>query len=107
MKTLIIFFKDYDKTCLVTAKWIIFNIYLRRKETLLIFFRHCVERPAKIFTWSTVIGLRLRHKQRLREIAKNDNTAWEIDITVRYSMHIGCTQIDITARVMIIGSFCK
>ena len=48
MKTLIIFFKDYDKTCLVTAKWIIFNIYLRRKETLLIFFRHCVERPATI-----------------------------------------------------------
>jgi len=28
------------------------NIYLRRKEILLIFFLRFVERPAKIFTWS-------------------------------------------------------
>jgi len=37
-------------SCLGTAKSIIFNIYLRRKEILLIFFRHFVERHAKIFT---------------------------------------------------------
>jgi len=60
MKTFIRIVKDYDE-CLGTAKCILFNIYLRRKEILLIFFRHCVERPAKIFTWSTVIGLLLRH----------------------------------------------
>jgi len=29
---------------------------------------------------STVIGLLLRHKQRLRETAKKDNSAWEIGI---------------------------
>jgi len=29
---------------------IIFSIYLRRKQIRLIFFRHFVERPAKIFT---------------------------------------------------------
>jgi len=32
------------------AKCIMFNIYLRRSEILLIFFRHFVERPAKIIT---------------------------------------------------------
>jgi len=44
------------------------------------FFRHFVECPAKILTRSTVIGLLLRHKQRLRETASNDNSAWEIDV---------------------------
>jgi len=48
-------------SCLGTAKFIIFDIYLRRKEILLIFFRHFVERPAKIFSWSTIIRLLLRH----------------------------------------------
>jgi len=37
-------------SCLGTAKCIIFNIYLRRKEILLVFFRDFVERPAKIYT---------------------------------------------------------
>ena len=42
---------------------------MRRNEILLIFFRHYIERLAK-----TVIGLLLRHQQRLREIAKNDKS---------------------------------
>jgi len=54
MKTFNRILKDYDKN-------IIFNIYLGRKEIVLIFFRHFVERPATIFTCSTIIGLRLRH----------------------------------------------
>ena len=37
-------------SCLGTAKFIIFDIYLRRKEIFLIFFRHFVERSAKIFS---------------------------------------------------------
>ena len=45
----------------------------------MIFFRYFVERPAKIFTRSIVIGLLSRHEQRLRETAKNDNSAWEIE----------------------------
>jgi len=59
-------------SCFGTAKCIIFNIYLGRKEIVLIFFRHFVERPATIFTCSTIIGLRLRHQQRLRETQTND-----------------------------------
>jgi len=48
-------------SCLGTAKCTIVYIYLRRKEIILIFFRHFVEHPATVSTWSTVIGLILRH----------------------------------------------
>ena len=67
------------------AEWITAKVSLPN-ELFLIFiweerrFRHFVERPADIFTWSTVIGLLLRHKQRLRETAKNDNYGSEIAI---------------------------
>jgi len=43
------------------------NNHLRRKEILLIFFRHFVEMPAKK---STVNGLLLT----------SDNSAWEIEV---------------------------
>jgi len=43
-------------SCLGNAKCIIFYIYLRRKEIILIFFRHFVEHPAKIFTWLAEIN---------------------------------------------------
>jgi len=46
--------------CLGTVKCIILNIHLRIKAILLIFFRHFEERSAKMFTWSTIIGLLLR-----------------------------------------------
>ena len=50
------------------------NIYLRRREILLIFFRHFVELPAKNqplldYFWDI---------SRDWETAKNDNSAWEI-----------------------------
>jgi len=48
----------------------------------LIFFRQFVEHTAKIFTRSTIIGLLLRHWQRLIETAKNVNSAWEIAISL-------------------------
>jgi len=52
-------FKDYDTNIMFRDFQMHFlNIYLRRKEILLIFFRHFVELPAKK---STVIGLCLRH----------------------------------------------
>jgi len=48
MQTLIRLFKDYDKNIVFMDCQIFFlNIYLRRKEILLIFFRHFVELPAK------------------------------------------------------------
>jgi len=49
MKTLIRFVKDYDKNIVFIDRQMHFflNIYLRRKEILLIFFRHFVELPAK------------------------------------------------------------
>ena len=50
------------------------NIYLRRKDILLILFRNCVALPAK-----TNRGV-LRHEQRLRKAARNDNSAWEIGV---------------------------
>ena len=72
-KTSIRIVKHYDKTSgLGTVNCIIFYIYLRRKKIRLIFFRHFVEHPTNIFRWSTVIGILLRHEQRLRETSKND-----------------------------------
>jgi len=62
MKTLIRMLRIMTRTsCLWAAKYIICNVYLRRKEILLIFFQHFVERPVKLFTWANVIGLRFRH----------------------------------------------
>jgi len=62
MKTVIMFFKYYDKNIVFRdCQMHNFNIYLRIKEILLIFFRHFVERPVKIFTWPTIIGLLWRH----------------------------------------------
>ena len=58
MKTLIILFKDYDKSIVSKdCQMHYFYIHLRRKEIFLIFFRQFVELPAKN---STVIGLLLR-----------------------------------------------
>jgi len=49
MKTLIRIFKDYDKNIVFRdCQMHVLNIYLRRKEILLIFFCHFVELPAKI-----------------------------------------------------------
>jgi len=56
-----------------TVKCINVNIYL-------ISFRHFIERPVKIFTWSTVIGLPLRHYHILIETAKSDNSVLEIGL---------------------------
>jgi len=51
MKTVIMFFKYYDKNIVFRdCQMHNINIYLRIKEILLIFFRHFVERPVKIFT---------------------------------------------------------
>jgi len=48
MKTLIRVFKDYDKNIeFMDCQMQFVNIYLRRKDILLIFFRHFVELPAK------------------------------------------------------------
>jgi len=47
MKTLIRFLKDYDNIVFMDCQMHFLNIYLRRKEILLIFFRHFVELPAK------------------------------------------------------------
>jgi len=48
MKTLIRMFKDYDENIVfMDCQMHFLNIYLRRKEILLIFFRHFVELPAK------------------------------------------------------------
>ena len=84
MKTLIRFVKDYDKIivfmdCQNHFFKYLFEIFL---EILLIFFRHFVELSAKI----NVIGLLLRHKQRLREAARNDNSAWEIVIILDFTI---------------------
>ena len=43
-------------SCLWTAKCIFLNIHLRRKEILVIFFRHLVELPAKINRYCTTWG---------------------------------------------------
>ena len=65
MKTLITKVRIMTRTSgFRTAKCTIFHIYFKRKEIILIFFRHFVERPANIFTRSSVIGLLLRHYQR-------------------------------------------
>ena len=61
-------------SCLCTAKYIFFNIYLRRNQILLIFFRHFVELPAKSqpllnYFWDI---------SRDWEAARNDNSALEI-----------------------------
>jgi len=51
MKTLIRMIKDYDRNIVFSDYQMhYFKFYLRRKEILLIFFRHFVERPANIFT---------------------------------------------------------
>jgi len=53
MNIFIRMFKDYDKNIdivLRDCQCIIVYIYLRRKDILLIFFRHFVECPAKFFT---------------------------------------------------------
>ena len=43
--------KDYDRNIVFSDYQMhYFKFYLRRKEILLIFFRHFVERPANIFT---------------------------------------------------------
>ena len=48
MKTLIIFFKDYDKNIVFRDfQMHLLNIYMRKKEILLIFLRHFVELAAK------------------------------------------------------------
>ena len=48
MKTLINCVKDYDKNFVFKdCQMHVLYIYLRRKEILLIFFRHFVERPVK------------------------------------------------------------
>ena len=47
MKTLISFLKDYDNIVFMDCQMHFLNIYLRRKEILLILFRHCVELPVK------------------------------------------------------------
>jgi len=47
MKTLIRFFKDYDKIMFMDCQIHFLNIYLRRKEILLFFFHHFVELLAK------------------------------------------------------------
>jgi len=48
MKTLIIFLKDYDKNIMFRDfQMHLLNIYMRRKEILLIFLRHFVELAAK------------------------------------------------------------
>ena len=75
MKTLIILFKDYDKNIVFMYCQIHFlNIYLRRNQILLIFFRHFVELPAKSqpllnYFWDI---------SRDWEAARNDNSALEI-----------------------------
>jgi len=54
MKTLIRFFKDYDNNFVfMDCQMHFLNIYLNRKEILLIFFRHFVELPAKIIRYWT------------------------------------------------------
>jgi len=51
MKTFIRFFKDHGKNIVIRdCQMHYFKKYLRRKEILLMFFIHCVERHAKIFT---------------------------------------------------------
>jgi len=57
-------------SCLWTAKYLCLTMYLRRKEILLIFYRHFVELPAIIqplldYFWDI-------------EAARNDNSAWKI-----------------------------
>ena len=73
IKTLIKTFKDYDKNIVfLGTKSIFLNIYLRRKEILLIVFRHFVELPAKDNRYWTTF-------ETLAEIEReNDNSALEI-----------------------------
>jgi len=73
MITLIRAFKDYDKNIVfLGTKSIFLNIYLRRKEILLIVFRHFVELPAKVNRYWTTF-------ETLAEIEReNDNSALEI-----------------------------
>jgi len=62
MKTLIRMFKDHDKNIVFRDCQMHYILYLfEKKEILLIFFRHFLERPAKTFTLSTIIGLLLSH----------------------------------------------
>ena len=70
MKTLIRAFKDYDKNIVfLGTKSIFLNIYLRRKEILLIVFRHFVAKDNRY--WTTF--------ETLAEIEReNDNSALEI-----------------------------
>ena len=70
IKTLIKTFKDYDKNIVfLGTKSIFLNIYLRRKEILLIVFRHFVAKDNRY--WTTF--------ETLAEVEReNDNSALEI-----------------------------
>jgi len=91
MKTFIRMCKDYDKNIMFRDCQMHFlNIYLRRKEILLIFFRHFAEIPADI-------GLLLRHKQILRETAKTDNSTLHGRLAHQHSLLTLSTDVINTA----------
>ena len=77
MKTVIRIFKDYDKNIVLRDCQMHYLLMFIWEERRSFWFSSVI---AKFFTWSTVNGLLLRHKQRLRETAKNDNSVWEIAV---------------------------
>ena len=82
MKPLIRMFKDYDKNIVFKACQMLFlNIYLRRKEIFLIFFRHFVELSSKT---QPLLDYCSDLSRDLKETTKNDNSAWEIDMCAKY-----------------------
>ena len=102
MKTLIRTFKEYDKNnVFLGTKSIFLNIYLRRKEILLIVFRHFVELPAKDNRYWTTF-------ETLAEIEReNDNSTLHVRVIHYTYRHTDCSYYIVCTVEMLNVTLCN